>query len=81
MLVIKGVELVLHNYTSSRGMLNKKIRYKRAFGEKINPSISLRIYGHLYGQTRIESLVKVPWFICKEVDNLKKVKRLKRKCK
>jgi len=46
-----------------------------AFGEKIHPLIPLRIYGHPYGQIRIESLVKVPWFICKEAGSLKKVKK------
>lgn len=59
-----------------------------ALGEKIHPLIPLRIYGHPYGRIRIESLVKVPWFICREIGSLDKVKkelikikRLKKKMK
>ncbi|HDD44561.1 MAG TPA: hypothetical protein ENG63_06860 [Candidatus Desulfofervidus auxilii] len=58
-----------------------------ALGEKIHPLIPLRIYEHPTGNIRIESLIKVPWFISEEkgsIDNVEreiiklKIKRLKR---
>lgn len=45
-----------------------------AFGERVHPLIPIRIYGH-HPNIRIESLVKVPWFICEEEGRLDKVER------
>jgi len=46
-----------------------------AIGEKLHPIIPLRIYGHPCGNIRMESLIKVPWFICEESGNLDRVEK------